>query len=256
VNTTGVLSMRKSGTCFDFQTSLTTVNAIKKALFEKDIDEDIETKKQKTSCFGSSVPSSATISSLLGNFEESVLNGRLEPANVVQGFTAQIGASGSFCPRHSTLPVTTFFYTLKDTDKAEKVSSPYLGHINLGKKGYHIPRKGTVQATLFNPHGTVVKMFLVRYDLSDMPPNSRTFLRQRTLFMPADANENDADSRKWLRYLIHLRFASSKSGRIYLHTDIRIIVFRKHDLDVATINGQRTYELRSFTQCPLNPKYS
>ncbi len=52
------------------------------------------------------------------------------------------------------------------------------------------------------------------------------------------------------------RFVSSKSGRIYLHTDVRIIVFRKHDLDVATINGQRPYELRSFTTCPVNPKYS
>lgn len=59
--------------------------------------------------------------------------------------------------------------------------------------------------TLFNPNGTVVKMFVVRYDLTDMPPNSRTFVRQRTLFMPSDANEHHVDSRKWLRYLIHLR---------------------------------------------------
>lgn len=49
-------------------------------------------------------------------------------------------------------------------------------------------------------------MFVVRYDLSDMPPNCRTFLRQRTLFMPSDANEHHPDSRKWLRYLIHLRY--------------------------------------------------
>lgn len=48
-------------------------------------------------------------------------------------------------------------------------------------------------------------MFVVRYDLTDMPPNSRTFVRQRTLFMPSDANEHHVDSRKWLRYLIHLR---------------------------------------------------
>ena len=125
----------------------------------------------------------------------------------MHGFTAEIGASGSFVPPHRTLPVTVFFYTLYDTDKGDKLSgSPYLGHIALGPKGYHVPRTGTVQVTLFNPNGTVVKMFVVRYDLSDMPPNSRTFLRQRTLFMPNDATEADADSRKWLRYLIHLRF--------------------------------------------------
>ena len=79
-----------------------------------------------------------------------------------------------------------------------------LGHINLGKKGYRVPPKGTIQVTLFNPLGTVVKMFVVMYDLSDMPPNSQTFLRQRTLYMPSEG-ANDNDLQKWLRYLVHLR---------------------------------------------------
>ena len=47
------------------------------------------------------------------------------------------------------------------------------GHINLGKKGYRVPQSGTIQVTLFNPLGTVVKMFVVMYDLNDMPPNSQ-----------------------------------------------------------------------------------
>lgn len=63
------------------------------------------------------------LSSHVGSFEESVLNGRLEPVSTVQGFSAEIGASGSFCPRHLKLPVTVFFYTLGDYDK---VSTPYL----------------------------------------------------------------------------------------------------------------------------------
>ena len=79
------------------------------------------------------------------------------------------------------------------------------GHINLGKKGYRVPPKGTIQVTLFNPLGTVVKMFVVMYDLSDMPPNSQTFLRQRTLYMPSEG-VNDAELQKWLRYLVHLRY--------------------------------------------------
>lgn len=245
--------IRKSGTCFDFDSSLTTVSAIKRALFEKEPDDDEEPDKENALHLSISAPASTTISSLLGTFEESVLNGRLEPVSTVEGFTAEIGASGSFCPRHIILPVTVFFYTLQDTDK---VTSPYLGHINLGKKEYFIPKKGTVQVTLFNPHRTVVKMYVVRYDLSDMPPNSQTFLRQRTLYMPTDASENDPEARKWLRYLIHLRFASTKSGRIFLHTDIRVIIFRKSDLDAATVHGQRPYELRSFTHGPANPKFS
>lgn len=67
-------------------------------------------------------------------------------------------------------------------------------HINLEKKGYQVPRSGTIQVTLLNPLGTVVKMFVVLYDLSDMPPRSHTFLRQRTL------------RDKTLRYLVHLRY--------------------------------------------------
>ncbi|CAN7941659.1 unnamed protein product [Ixodes pacificus] len=242
--------LRKSGASFDFDSSLTSVSAIKRALFEKNSEEEDPSTEEILS---SSAPASTTTSSLIVNFEESVLNGRLEPVSTVQGFVAEIGASGSFCPRHITLPVTVFFYSLQDIDK---VVSPYLGHINLGMKGYHVPKTGTIQLTLFNPHRTVVKMFVVRYDLSDMPPSCQTFIRQRTLYMPTDGSETDAEASRWLRYLIHLRFASSKSGRIYLHTDVRIIVFRKSDLDAATIHGDHPYELRSFTQCPVNPKFS
>nr|CAD7591531.1 unnamed protein product [Timema genevievae] len=201
--------------------------------------------------------SSSPCSSLLGSFEESVLNGRLEPVSTVQGFTAELGASGSFCPRHRILPVTVFFYTIGDNDK---VSTPYLGHINLGKKGYHVPRCGTIQVTLFNPLGTVIKMFVVMYDLTDMPASSQTFLRQRTLYMPAFISNTASlpdNAQKWLRYLIHLRFSSSKSGRIHLHSDIRMIIFRKSDLDTATAHGmEMSYELRSFTHGPTNPKFS
>lgn len=95
-------------------------------------------------------PPTSSATGLLGNFEESVLNGRLEPASLVNGFTAEIGASGSFCPKHKTLPVTVFFYTLHDAEKGDGVSSPYLGHINLGHKGYLVPKVGTVQVVSFN----------------------------------------------------------------------------------------------------------
>ena len=190
-------------------------------------------RKQQKMGLSASAPATITSSNLLGSFEESVLNGRLEPVSTVEGFTAEIGASGSFHPKHMTLPVTVFFYTLGDNST---LSSPYLGkfsfnkmtdclrmifhfyllsmcvcvcvgHINLGKKGYRVPEKGTIQVTLFNPLGTVVKMFVVMYNLSDMPPNSQTFLRQRTLYMPTDLSKADEShgGQKWLRYLIHLR---------------------------------------------------
>ncbi|XP_071054410.1 atos homolog protein A isoform X1 [Onthophagus taurus] len=258
----------RRGKCFDFDSSINSVSAIKSALFADNFnDEDSESDGSVVSPRSPDahapprfVPATKRCkkrhsSNLLGSFEESVLNGRLEPVSTVHGFKAELGASGSFIPKHLTVPVTVFFYTLGDNDK---VSSPYLGHINLGKKGYNVPPTGTLQVTLYNPSGTVVKMFVIMYDLSDMPPNTKTFIRQRTLNIPDDyKNTNDLElSPKWLRYLIHLRFMSSKSGRIYLHSDIRLVISRKTDLDTATGHGDGMHELRSFTHMPTNPKYT
>jgi len=53
-------------------------------------------------------------------------------------------------------------------------------------------------------------MFVVVYDLSDMPPNSQTFLRQRTLYMPVKGSPSDNPNfMVYLRYLIHLRLVFS-----------------------------------------------
>lgn len=107
------------------------------------------------------------------------------------------------------------------------------GQIDLsevGKRGYHIPKKGTVQVvsstlsvqnlvlvmwsscmlvvyvhlqTLLNPNKTVVKIYFVKYNFSDMPPNSHTFLRHKTLSRPYHGSPVPAIP--VLHYLIHLR---------------------------------------------------
>uniref|UniRef100_A0A0K8TFR2 Protein FAM214B n=1 Tax=Lygus hesperus TaxID=30085 RepID=A0A0K8TFR2_LYGHE len=147
---------------------------------------------------------------LLGNFEENILGGRLKPTSVVDGFTADLGASGSFCPQHLKLPVTMSFFSI------EPHSAPCLGEMRLGKKGYTVPSAGTIQLTLLNPLGTVVKMFVVGYDVSDMPPNCHTFVRQRSVSPPSSNN-----------FLIHLRLRSSKSGRISLWGDVKTLLCRR-----------------------------
>lgn len=262
--------VRKGQSRFEFDSSLNTVSAIKSALFSSSFSTDEESENEG----GLVSPCSPEIyavprkefcppiyrrrgrsTGLLGTFEESVLNGRLEPVSTVHGFTAELGASGSFVPKHIFVPVTTYFYAFGDQDK---VSTPYMGHIRLGKKGYNIPKAGTVQVTLFNPLRTVVKMFVLPYDLSDMPPSSQTFIRQRTYYMPT-GDENDPPDLipKWLRFVINIRFMSSKSGKIYLHSDIRMIIIRKSDMDTATAHDiEKNYELRSFVTMPTNPKYS
>nr|DBA31743.1 TPA: hypothetical protein GDO54_007527 [Pyxicephalus adspersus] len=135
----------------------------------------------------------------------------------------------------------------------------YITLESLGKRGYRIPPSGTIQVTLFNPNKTVVKMFVVKYDLQDMPANHQTFLRQRTFSVPVNRNkkgtnpENNIKTEvRTLRYLIHLRFQSSKSGKIYLHRDVRLLFSRKS----MEVDSGAAYELKSYTETPTNPQFS
>ncbi|XP_073409245.1 atos homolog protein B [Dendrobates tinctorius] len=203
--------------------------------------------------------------SLLGTFEESILRGRFAPSGQIEGFTAEIGASGSYCPQHVTLPVEVTYFHISE----HSAPSPFLGVIDLdgvGRKGYSVPNTGTIQVTLFNPNKTVVKMFLVTYDFKDMPVNHVTFLRHRIFLVPVqeDDGENEGPhcasggaaakekAKRILCYLMHLRFQRSKSGKIYLNEDIRLLFSRKSiEMDTGI-----PYELKSFTEAPKNPKYS
>ena len=68
----------------------------------------------------------------------------MNPVGIVDGFYAEIGASGSFFPAHATIPVHAAFYQVCE----DVAASPYLGVINLaslGKRGYQVPNKGTIQ---------------------------------------------------------------------------------------------------------------
>ncbi|XP_060273917.1 atos homolog protein A isoform X12 [Ovis aries] len=131
---------------------------------------------------------------------------------------------------------------------------------SLGKRGYRVPPSGTIQVTLFNPNKTVVKMFVVIYDLRDMPANHQTFLRQRTFSVPVKQEMKRSVNKenirhteeRLLRYLIHLRFQSSKSGKIYLHRDVRLLFSRKS----MEVDSGAAYELKSYTESPTNPQFS
>lgn len=129
-------------------------------------------------------------------------------------------------------------------------------------------------------------MFVVTYNLHDMPVNHITFLRQRIFLVPVEEGvegKSEASAApcrtKSLSYLIHLRcdrfhvfyfisdgffclltefvfrsprFQSSKSGKIYLHSDIRLLFSRKS----IEVDAGVHYDLKSFTEVPRNPKYS
>ncbi|GBM48398.1 Protein FAM214A [Araneus ventricosus] len=203
--------------------------------------------------FPKSVPSFPKGRKLLGNFEESILKGCLPTLSCVKGFHAEIGASGSFFPNHLTLPANVSFYELGNSHQG---TAPYVAHVVLGDAEYYLPKKGAVQVTLFNPSETVVKMFVLNYDLSSMPPMCHTFIRQKIYYLPVGSTEEHPSSPKWLRFIIHLRFASSKTGKIFLHKDFKIVVLNKSNDDAASEFNQEPRELRSFVSVPRNPTFS
>jgi hypothetical protein len=271
---------------------------------------------------------------LVGNFEENVLNNRLNPIRTVDGYTAEVRASCNLIqPSPLRTKVRVNIYSLDD-------SFPYLGQVDLNARKYKLPKKGTLQVTLFNPNGTLVKLWLLKYDLTEMPPSSQTFLRQKTFLLlkpttstgqpqqqlpatqngcaPPNQNQNQnqdqnqtqsqtqgqsqpqqlttssestnqplgdnntakmtnpgvvaqslrdrpfkslppsttsSSTRRRIKYMIQFNIVSSKSGRIYLNKDLRILVSKKDDLETATEFTKQDYEFKSFEEMPNNPRY-
>lgn len=133
--------------------------------------------------------------------------------------------------------------------------------------GYRIPQQGQLQVIIKNPHKTAVKLFLIPYDLSDMRPGQKTFIRQRSysagpiLDMPMDARKNlgtdrpeaaisnseDPNDRPVLRYLVHLHICCPSRGRYYLYKSLRVVFANR------VPDGKE--KLRNEVQLP-QPKYS
>ena len=94
---------------------------------------------------------------------------------------------------------------------------------------YRIPQQGQLQIIIKNPD-TAVKPFLVPYDLEDMGPGTKTFVRQRAYLAdpviedPHSQKDSGPASRKsTLRYLIHLNICSPSKGRFYLYHQVRVV---------------------------------
>lgn len=132
---------------------------------------------------------------------------------------------------------------------------------------YRIPRQGQLQIVIKNPNKTAVKLFLIPYDLSDMEPGQKTFIRQRSysagpiIDMPLSSRKNlgtdrpeaslgasdDPHDRPMLRYLIHLHICCPSKGRYFLYKSIRVVFANR------VPDGKE--RLRNEIQLP-EPKYS
>jgi len=175
--------------------------------------------------------------SFVGSYEESILNGRMSttPSKPVP-FIAQIGVLSLHpttharlrCPPHLTVPFPAVFYSVQDYDSpspyvgtldipaaiaAKRLSSPTSPLVSkpLPVEGYRIPQRGQLQIIIKNPNKTAIKLFLIPYDLSDMPPRTKTFLRQKSY----------ADD--ILRYAVHIKICSPSRDKYFIFGRIRVV---------------------------------
>lgn len=198
------------------------------------------------------------------------------------------------CPAHVTVPFPAVYYNYSASASTRSVKddtpSPYVGTIDLksnlkeivlaSKKtkpekshidddteehlpkirvggAYRVPQQGQLQIIVKNPNKTAVKLFLVPYDLSEMQPKTKTFVRQRS-FSSGPIIENALGSlpskvpdpledKHILRYLIHLKFCCPARNRFYLYDDIRVVFANR------VPDGKE--KLRNEVQIP-DPKFS
>ncbi|CAK7202445.1 hypothetical protein SEUCBS139899_005168 [Sporothrix eucalyptigena] len=93
---------------------------------------------------------------------------------------------------------------------------------------YRIPEQGQLQIIIKNQNKTAVKLFLIPYDLTDMEPGTKTFIRQRSysagpIIDNLPATSETGSDRPILRYLIHLHICCPSRGRYYLYKSIRVV---------------------------------
>lgn len=99
--------------------------------------------------------------------------------------------------------------------------------------GYRIPKIGQVQIIIRNLNRTPVKVFLVPYNLSEMNPGTKTFIRQRSYLTktvveePLRPNSNSSKTKasksQILHSLAHIQICSPSRNRFYIYKGIRLI---------------------------------
>ncbi|KAK9324579.1 hypothetical protein V1517DRAFT_316846 [Lipomyces orientalis] len=169
------------------------------------------------------------------------------------------------CPRHLSLEFEAVYYDWQLSHAYGARGTPYVGMLDVeeyytsqaikegakestvagnNKKhhhkkhskpsaflGYRIPQQGQIQIVISNPHRTAIKLFLIPYNLREMPVGSRTFLRQKTVVM-----DEGTGSKGSLRQAVHLHVVCPSEGRYYLFKTVRV-VFENRALDATATSG-------------------
>ena len=122
---------------------------------------------------------------------------------------------------------------------------------------YRIPEKGQIQIIIKNQNKTAVKLFLVPYDLINMEPGTKTFIRQRSYSTgpiiegAQSAPQAMSMDRPILRYLVHLHICCPSKGRFYLYKSIRIVFANRVPDGKEKLKNETTWPEPRFT--PYKP---
>ncbi|ORZ13095.1 hypothetical protein BCR42DRAFT_419172 [Absidia repens] len=194
---------------------------------------------------------------LVGSYEESLLSGRmstLQPSKPIW-FHADIGVVGYGavkpdlkCPPHRSIAFPAQYYDGQEINNNNNNSvdepsfssatttttaicsvPPYVGTIDLTvgpngapSKGYRIPSRGQLQIAIKIPDKSLIKLFLVPYDVSQMPRGMKTFLRQKSYSQPRSQFSSSSSSSPAPKYIIHLQICRTDKNRVYLYKKIRV----------------------------------
>lgn len=222
--------------------------------------------------------------SLVGSYEESLLSGRMSAStSKMVPFHAGIGVLGKGgchrllrCPKQINMSFNAGFVVWEDSANTSSLvsatGSPYVGIISLTdyyqgrfskreKKeassgepnpklktfpGYRIPPVGQLQVVVSNLQKTAVKLFLIPYNVSEMPSGTRTFIRQKVY-----SASTLPGSKGTLVHAAHIPIARLENGKLYLCGDVRL-VFQNRVLnggeDKSTVSQEPTKDNTDFTK--------
>ncbi|KAK9458308.1 hypothetical protein V1511DRAFT_492287 [Dipodascopsis uninucleata] len=209
---------------------------------------------------------------LIGSYEESLLSGRMSTPSSKPAvtFLAKVGVLGMGdvcppklrCPRHLLLEFEAVYYDWQSASgsPADVRGSPYVGGLDLedhyvtefakreatpsqdsSKRkrragsafpGYRIPSQGQIQIVISNPHRTAINLFLIPYDLRNMPAGTRTFLRQKTMVVSGSDDSTHSNLKGSLRQAVHIHVVCTEPGKFYLFRNVRL-VFENRAIDAT-----------------------